>query len=91
MKTIIIVAVGIAAFMGVSFLLDWNNYDVVVEKEEVIIIEEVPEWANDEEAVEAAQAVIRRKELEADKNRLEGQIEALESELEAVDKQLGLH
>lgn len=50
-----------------------------------------PDWATDQEAVEAAQGVIRKKELEADKNRLEGQIEALESELEVIEKELGLY
>lgn len=47
-----------------------------------------PDWATDEEAVEAAKAVMRRKELEAEETRLQGQLEALESELEAVQGEL---
>lgn len=50
-------------------------------------VEVTPDWASDEEAVEAAQAVIRRKELEAEQAQLEGELEALKTEYESnVDK-----
>jgi len=43
----------------------------------------LPEWASDTEAVEAAQAVMRKKELTEDINVLEGDIEALRATYEA--------
>jgi len=63
---------------------------------------EQPDWMSDEEAVEAAKAVIERKEWEANKLRLESNIEALQVKYEAdmeamqleldnVDKQLGVY
>lgn len=46
-------------------------------------VEVTPDWASDEEAVEAAQAVIRRKVLEEQKNALEGEISALKAQYES--------
>ncbi len=55
-------------------------------------VEVHPDWATDEEAVEAAQAVVRRKELEVDEVRLEDEIATLrtqfEAELAVVDAEL---
>jgi len=93
MKTIII-AVGVVIVMFVLV----NNfgstaYTAVNQKVETVKVEVHPEWIGeeDEEAIQAYKDVIQRKALEADKSRLEGQIEALQSELEQVDKELGLH
>lgn len=86
----IIMIVGVVALGGAAIGF-YNNqpYEAVqVEKE---TIEVHPDWASDQDAVEAAQAVIQRKAWEADKERLEGQIEALQSELDEVDKALGLY
>lgn len=47
------------------------------------VVEVQPDWASDEDAVEAAKKVIRTKELEAQKNVLEGEIEALKAQYEA--------
>lgn len=46
-------------------------------------VEVIPDWASDEEAVEAAQAVIRRKALEEQQNALEGEISALKAQYES--------
>lgn len=65
-------------------------------------VEVTPDWASDEEAVQAAQAVIRRKELEEQQNVLEGEISALKAqyesdlaakqeELDSVLKELGVY
>ena len=93
MKTIII-AVGVVIVMFVLV----NNfgstaYTAVNQKAETVEVEVHPEWIGeeDEEAIQAYKDVIQRKAWEADKSRLEGQIEALEDELEQVDKELGLH
>jgi len=89
MKTLII-AVVIVIGMGVAVNIPFTAEVIQVEREEVIV-EVEPDWATDEEAKQAAKDVIRRKALEADKSRLEGQIEALQSELELVDKELGVY
>ena len=86
MKNIIILGGVVVGLMIVGL----STYDL----EQEVVIKEVstevhPEWATDTEAVEAAQAVIRRKELEAEENRLQGEIEALQSELDEVQKELG--
>jgi len=44
---------------------------------------QLPEWASDTEAVEAAQAVMRKKVLTEEVNVLEGDIEALTATYEA--------
>ena len=90
MKTIII-AVGIVIAMGVVVQMIPSTTEVIQGEQTEVTIEVEPDWATDEEAKQAAKDVIRRKVLEADKIRLEGQIEALQSELEQVDKELGLH
>ena len=92
MKTVIAFIAVVIVIMGVysqkNRIGELMTSTLEVRKE---IVEVSPEWATDQEAVDAAQAVIRRKELETDKTRLEGQIEALESELETVDKELGYY
>jgi hypothetical protein len=58
--------------------------------EPVIEVQEVaPEWASDEDAVEAAKAVIRKKELTAESKALADQIKALQDQKAVVDKELG--
>ena len=79
-----------------------NSLTVSNQKAETIEVEVHPEWASDEEAVSAAKGVIQRKAWEADKERLEGQIEALqtqyeadlealETDLDSIDKHLGVY
>ena len=68
-----------------------NSLEVVKIDKEVIEVNPNLHLLEDEDAVQAAKDVIRRKVLEADKNSLEGQIEALQSELELVDKELGVY
>jgi len=77
--------------MGVVVQMIPSTTEVIQGERKEVTIEVEPDWATDEEAKQAAKDVIRRKVLEADKIRLEGQIEALQSELEQVDKELGLH
>jgi len=76
---------------GVEALNRSNSLEVVKIDKEVIEVNPNLHLLEDEDAVQAAKDVIRRKELEADKNSLEGQIEALQSELELVDKELGVY
>lgn len=56
---------------------------------EVPMIEEVaPDWATDEDAVKAAQDVLRRKQLQADLDTKLGQKAALEAEIDALEDEL---
>ena len=89
-----IIAVGIAIVVGVNFLLGFNNYDndvvVNVEKEEVII-EEVPEWQTDEDAIKAAQDVMQRKEWEKELKELEAEDVLREARRVELEKSLNLY
>ena len=85
------IAVGIVIAMGVVVQMIPSTTEVIQGERTEVTIEVEPDWATDEEAKQAAKDVIQRKAWEADKERLEGQIEALQSELEQVDKELGLH
>jgi len=84
-----VLVVGVVA--GVEALNRSNSLEVDKIDKEVIEVNPNLHLLEDEDAVQAAKDVIRRKELEADKNSLEGQIEALQSELELVDKELGVY
>lgn len=48
-----------------------------------------PDWATDEQAVEAAKAVIRRKELTAENEEIQIQIDLLEKRQAEIEKELG--
>ena len=54
-------------------------------------VEVVPDWASDEDAVVAAQAVIRKKELTAELEQLEVEKRALEERITEVEKELGTY
>jgi hypothetical protein len=77
--------------------LEVNNVETLVEVKEV-----TPDWATDEEAIQAAKDVIRRKELESNLNALEANFDALTAKYEAdqasykeekvkLEKELGLY
>lgn len=98
MKTITTLAVGMLLVglmsVAVSFRDDIsslfeNSAEVIqIEKEEVIK-EVTPDWATDIDAVEAAQAVIRRKELEAELKGLEAIVATTTARIEVIEKELG--
>lgn len=67
-----------------------KTVEYVAQEPEVITKEVTPDWAQDEEAVKAAQAVIHRKELEAEKAQLQVELEERQNRLDEIDKQLGL-
>lgn len=54
-------------------------------------IEVFPEWAEDTDAVEAAKAVIRKKELEAELEEVNSGIESLEVRKAELEKELGTY
>lgn len=51
-------------------------------------IEVLPEWAENEEAVEAAKAVIRKQELEAELKEVNSGISSLEDRKAEIEKEL---
>lgn len=88
MKVIIPLALVVLVGVGISLVDTSYQYERQVEE----VIKEVhPEWATDKDAVEAAQAVIRKKELEAQEADLVGQISTLQEELDEVRKELGTY
>jgi hypothetical protein len=52
---------------------------------------ETPAWMQDEDAIAAAEAVVKRKELEAREAELVSQVKTLQGELDEVRKSLGTY
>ena len=102
MKTIIAVVV-IAVVMGL-LVQPKKSVEQLPEyvKEQVTEVTNSPEipasWQTDEDAIKAAKAVVRKKELEAESARLTEEIETLEANIvqlqekkKAVDKESGAY
>ena len=69
--------------------VDVENYvKPTIVKEEV---EVTPDWASDEDAVEAAKAVICKKELEALVADLDSQMAELQAQKDEAEKELGTY
>ena len=76
--------------VGAAITLPRMEDKVGYVKETVTVTEEVtPDWASDPEAVQAAQDVIKKKELEAEEARLVDEITSKQDELDAIRKELG--
>jgi len=92
-NTLLVVVFGTVLVLAFIGTLNKSNTAEVntIEVEEVIEVNPNLHLLDDEDALQAAKDVIRRKDLEATKNSLEGQISALEEQLEAVDKELGVY
>lgn len=83
-----IIAIVVVGLMAVTLSLR-NSDTISYVKEEVIKeVEKVPDWAQDEDAVKAAQAVIRKKELEAELTSLDAQIKELQTKRKSVTDEL---
>lgn len=66
--------------------------NIVYERKEVEVTKEVtPDWASDEEAVKAAQAVIRKKELQAELSTVNEEIKAKQAKKTEIEKELGTY
>jgi hypothetical protein len=104
----IVIALGVVIVMFVLFsfretLFTAFENTAEYQKVEVIeIVEELPAWQTDEEAIKAAQAVVDRKIAEARLEALQASStaltatyktdkEALDAEIEEVEKELGLY
>ena len=78
---------------GITYGILNERSEVVVQnvQKETEVIEVHPEWATDEDAIKAAQDVIRKKELEAQEAQLVGEITAKQEVLDEVRKELGTY
>ena len=99
-RNAIIAVIGIVVLGGIVLNLDSTTEYVRETVTETVEVH--PDWASDPEAVEAAQAVIRKKALEAELNATEASFEALKAQYEAdkaeylekkeeLEKELGSH
>jgi len=78
---------GVAVYVGNHSATEVYNAPTATTTVEVV----EPEWATDEDAKAAAEAVIKRKQLEKRQSELEAQIGELQSELDGVEKELGTY
>ena len=102
MKTIIAVT-GIVVVMGLAvYYKDSTPLPEYVKEQVTLEVTNSPEipasWQTDEDAIKAAKAVVRKKELEAESARLTEEIETLEANIvqlqekkKAVDKESGAY
>jgi len=67
-----------------------TDVQVIQEVEEVIEVE-IPEWQTDEDAIKAAQDVIRKKELEAELEKVQSDINELSTRRDDIEKELDLY
>jgi hypothetical protein len=87
MKAIIITILGVGVIIGGIMLRD-NSTEFILERE-IETIEVKPDWATDEDAVQAAKDVIRRKELEAERAVIAEEIKQLRAREMEIEKELG--
>jgi len=76
-----------SGIIGVG-LYTYSDTEEVILKKETVTVEVLPEWADNEEAVQAAQDVIRKQELEQKERELVDQIVGLQTELDTVRGEL---
>lgn len=80
-----------AGMFGLVAMKDKLVPGVVEYVKEVEYIETTPEWAKDEDAVKAAQDVIRKKELQAELEQLSEEVAERESRIIEIEKELGTY
>ena len=86
-RTLALMGIGLIVFMVGVLLTSENVLEVVAVETQV---EVTPDWAEDPEAVEAAQAVIRRKELESELETLNSEINTRQERGDEIEKELGV-
>jgi hypothetical protein len=83
-----LLGIGLVLWIGAVILTTENVLEITtIEKE----VEVTPDWASDKEAVEAAQAVIRRKELESELETLNSEINTRKERVDEIEKELGVY
>lgn len=94
MKTHIWVGLGFLAVVSVALLSQIGSVTEVTTKiEKEVVVQEHPDnyLLEDEDARKAAEAVIRKKELEAELEQLESQRGELDSRITEIEKELGTY
>jgi hypothetical protein len=89
MHKLIYAAVVTAALWGLWNLSQLDFTQVYQAETKEVIINETPAWATDADAVEAAEKVIKRKALEAERTQLESEIVARQERVDAIEQELG--
>ena len=79
----------LVAGMFVAISLSYENSTEFIEVTNEV--EVMPEWADNEEAVKAAQDVIRRQELEEELAELKQEVEERNSRINEIEKELGTY
>lgn len=74
-----------------GILLNLESSSEYIKETVVETVEVKPEWAEDEDAVRAAQQVIRNKEIDQRLIEIGSSISELEAEKEALEKERGLY
>jgi hypothetical protein len=84
---VVLIVVGIALLGQIGSVVEVGSNERIEFRE--IEKEVTPDWASDEDAVKAAQDVIRKKELQAEEARLVAEIKERQDTLDGVRKELG--
>lgn len=86
------IAVGATILIGGIWAVSNIDFAQVYKAETVEkIIDNTPEWATDPDAVKAAEEVIRRKELEAELESLNQEIDERQQRVDEIEKELGTY
>ena len=92
MKNILITLGGLSIVIVIGFWYQNSQQEIGWSRGETEVIEKTvevhPDWAQDEDAVKAAQAVIRKKELETELKSLDAQIKELQTRRKSVTDEL---
>lgn len=88
MKPLLLLGMAGLVVGGIVLTVGSSSYEHTTEVE-TIEVEVTPAWAEDPDAVKAAQDVIRRKELKAEQEVLDAQIKILETRQAEIEKELG--
>jgi len=93
MKRLALALIGIMIIGALAYAVTQKTEVVEYVKPTVIKeqVEVTPDWAEDEDAVQAAQDVLRKKELEAELESLTVEREAIQERINEVEKQLGTY
>lgn len=95
MKTLKVLLLSLVAVAIMYATVNLRGGETVYERIENLEVEtpviEVPKWQTDEEAIKAAQDVIRKKELQAELADLKDLQASTTAKIKEVEKQLGIY
>jgi hypothetical protein len=91
MKTIIIAVVVVVVMIGLLSFKDSNPITYVKETTLEVVEEPKESWMTDEEAIQAAKDVIRKKELQTELTSLKEMQASTTAKIKEVEKELGTY